>query len=69
MLLMASPFYFNKKERKSYRKRAKANAIAADKLAEKGMDPQLVDTVRRITDINTRLSLMKRRKKKTKIQR
>ncbi len=63
---MASPFYFNKKERKSHRKRAKANAIAADKLAEKGLDPQLVETVRRVADSNTRFSLMKRRKNKPK---
>lgn len=63
---MTSPFRYNKKQRKDYRKRAKADAIAADKLAEEGMDPQIVDAMRRLADINTKLSLAKRRKKKPK---
>ena len=66
MLLMTSPFRYNKKQRKYYRERAKADTIAADQLAEKGMDPQIVDAVRKLADINTKLSLTKRRKKKPK---
>ena len=40
--------------------------MAADKLAEKGMDPQIVAGVRKLADINTKLSLAKRRKSKPK---
>ncbi len=61
---MTSPFRYNKKQRKDYRKRAKANATAADKLAENGMDPQIVAGMRTLADINAKLSLAKRRKNK-----
>jgi len=61
---MTSPFRYNKKQRKDYRKQAEANAMAADKLAEKGMDPQTVAGVRTLADINTKLSSAKRRKSK-----
>jgi hypothetical protein len=61
---MTSPFRYNKKERRNLRKRAKADAIAADKLADKGMDPQIVASAQRMAEINTKLSLAKRHKKK-----
>ena len=38
--------------------------MAADKLAEKGMDPQTVAGVRTLADINTKLSSAKRRESK-----
>jgi len=60
---MTSPFRYNKKQRRNYRKHAKAEATAADKLADKGMDPQIVAGMRSMADINTRLSLAKRKKK------
>jgi hypothetical protein len=63
---MTSPFRYNKKQRRNHRKRAKAQAMAADKLAYKGMDPRIVAGIRRIAEINTELSLAKRRKKKPK---
>jgi hypothetical protein len=63
---MTSSFRYNKKQRKYYRERARADAIAADKLAENGMDPQIVDAVRKLADINTKLSLAKRRKNQPK---
>jgi len=62
--LMTSPFRYNKKQRRNHRKHAKAEAMAADKLANKGMDPQIVAGMRRMAEINTKLSLAKRRKKK-----
>jgi hypothetical protein len=62
--LMSSPFRYNKKRRKYYRKKAKDFALAADTLAEKGVDPQIVAAIRKIADIDRKLSLAKRRKKK-----
>jgi len=55
---MTSPFRYNKKQRKNYRKRVKAQLKAADK-AE---DPQSEATLRTLADINSRISLAKRRK-------
>ena len=55
---MTSPFRYNKKQRKNYRKRVKAQLKAADK-AE---DPQSEATLRTLVDINSRISLAKRRK-------
>ena len=63
---MTSPFRHNKKQRRSYRKHAKAAATAADKLADKGMDPQIVGAMQKLVEINTKLGLAKRRKKKPK---
>jgi hypothetical protein len=63
---MASPFRSNKKQRREYRKHAKAFAALADKAAEKGMDPQIAAAARKIAEINSKLSLAKRRKKKPK---
>jgi hypothetical protein len=61
---MTGPFRQSKKQRRDYRKHAKAEAIAADKLAEKGIDPQIVADMRRMAEINTRLCLAKRPEKK-----
>jgi acetyl-CoA carboxylase carboxyltransferase component len=61
--LMTTPFRYNKKQRKSYRGQAKAESKAADKLAAKGVDPQIVAAMRTMADINTRLSRAKRKKK------
>ena len=62
--LMTSPFRYNKKQRKNYRRHAKAEAMAADNLADQGADPQIVASMRRMAEINTKLSSAKRRKKK-----
>jgi hypothetical protein len=60
---MTSPFRYNKKQRKYYRSHAKAESKAADKLSEKGLGPQIVAAMRRLADLNMRLSLAKRKKK------
>jgi hypothetical protein len=57
-LSMTSPFRYNKKQRKNYRKRVKAEL----KAAEKAEDPQSKATLRTLADINSRISLAKRRK-------
>jgi hypothetical protein len=59
---MTSPFRYNKKERRHWRKRAKSMASSADKSADKGMDPKIVADMRSIAEMNRRISLAKRRK-------
>ena len=61
--IMTSPFRYNKKQRKSYRRQAKAESEVADKLAAKGIDPQIVAAMRTMADINTRAGLARRKKK------
>lgn len=62
--IMTSPFRYNKKQRRNFRKHAKTQVMAADKGAEKGMNPQIVAGMRTLAEANTKLSVAKRRKKK-----
>jgi hypothetical protein len=64
--IMSSPFRYNKKQRKKYRKHAKAEIKAADKFATEGSNPQSVAALRTLADLNTKMSLAKRHKKKSK---
>jgi hypothetical protein len=59
---MTTPFRYNKKQRKRYRGQAKAESEVADKLAAKGIDPQIVAAMRTMADINTRLSSLNAKK-------
>lgn len=61
-----SPFRYNKKQRKYYRRRAKAETKAADKFTAEGTKPQSVAVLRELAELNTKISLAKRRKKKSK---
>lgn len=63
---MASPFRYNKKQRKYYRRRAKAEIKAADKLAAEGTNPQSAAVLRTLADSSLKRSLAKRRKKNSK---
>jgi len=63
---MVSPFRYNKKQRKYYRKRAKANLEAAKKFEAEGTKSQFVDVSRMLADFDTKMSLAKRRKKRSK---
>jgi hypothetical protein len=65
--VMPGPFRHNKKQRKYYRRRAKAELKAADKFAAEGNKPHAVEVLRRLAESNTKMSLAKRRKKKSKI--
>ena len=62
---MASPFRYNKKQRKYHRKRAKANLEAADKFEAEGKKSQFGDVSRMLADFNSKMSLAKRHKKKS----
>jgi hypothetical protein len=64
MQVMASPFRRNKKQRKYYRKSAKAWTKAADELAAESIRPEIEAVCRKIADFDTKMSLAKRRKKK-----
>jgi hypothetical protein len=61
---MASPFRHNKKQRKALRKRAKAEVEAAEKLAALGNRTQSVAVLRKMAELNIKLSLIKRKKSK-----
>jgi hypothetical protein len=63
---MASPFRHNKKQRKALRKRAKAEVDAAEKLAALGNRTQSVAVLRKMAELNIKLSLIKRKKSKVK---
>jgi hypothetical protein len=64
MHVMASPFRYNKKQRKRYRKSAKAATKAADEFAAEGNRPESVGVLRKLADFDTKMSLAKRSKKK-----
>jgi hypothetical protein len=63
---MASPFRHNKKQRKALRKRAKAEVEAAEKLTARGNRTQSETVLRRMAELNIKLSLTKRKKSKVK---
>jgi hypothetical protein len=64
--VMASPFRYNKKQRRNLRRDAKSSIKAADKFEVVGTKPQAVDVLRGLADFSTRMSLARRRKKKLK---
>ena len=63
---MGRPFRFDKKERKRLRRRAKKEAIAADKFEAEGTKQHAVAVLRRLAEFNTRMARAKRGKKKSK---
>jgi len=64
--LMGSPFRYRKKTRKRYRRHAKKEIMAAEKFEAEGIKQWAADLSRRLAALNTRMSLAKRRKKKSK---
>jgi hypothetical protein len=64
--VMASPFRYNKKQRRNLRWDAKSSTKAADKFEAEGTKSQAVVGLRRLADFSTRMSLARRRKKKSK---
>jgi hypothetical protein len=64
--VMASPFRYNKKQRRNLRRDAKSSIKAADKFETERTKPQAVVVLRRLADSSTRMSLARRRKKKSK---
>jgi hypothetical protein len=63
---MPSPFRYNKKQRKYWRKSAKAHTASAAKLADEGTKREFVALSQQMADLSTKMSLTKRRKKKLK---
>jgi hypothetical protein len=63
---MASPFRYNKKERKRLRGRARKEAIAADKSEREGTKPDAVAVLRGLAGFSSKMALAKRTAKKPK---
>jgi hypothetical protein len=61
---MAGPFRYNKKQRKAMRKRANAEAEAAEKLAARS-STQSAAVLQELAEMNTKMSLAKRTKNKS----
>jgi hypothetical protein len=64
--VMASPFRYNKKQRRDLRRDAKSSTKAADGFEADGTKSQAVVVLHGIADFSTRMSLARRRKKKSK---
>jgi hypothetical protein len=60
---MGSPFCYRKKERMRWRRRAKKQIMAAEKLEAEGKKEWAADLSRRLAAFDTRVALSKRRKK------
>jgi hypothetical protein len=61
---MTSPFRYNKKQRKRYRRRAKAEMKVAGKFANAEKNPKAVADLQWLADLNTKIA--KKRKGKSK---
>jgi hypothetical protein len=64
--VMTSPFRFNKKQRRNLRRDAKSSTKVADKFEAEGTKSQAVVVLRGVADFSTRMSLARRRRKKSK---
>ena len=63
---MAGPFRYSKKQRRNLRRDAEGWAKAADNFEAEGTKPHAAAVLRRLADSSTRMSLARRRKKKSK---
>jgi hypothetical protein len=61
---MGSPFRYRKKTRKRYRRHAKKEIMAAEKLEAEGIKQWAADLSLRMAAFSASMSLAKRRKKK-----
>lgn len=62
--VMSSPFRYNKKERKRFRRDAKKEAIAADKFEREGNKPDAAAVLRQLAGFSCRRAHAKRVKQK-----